>query len=300
MISEVKKICFIGAGTQGCLNSLICSSFGYNSVLFDISEKMLNQVTRRQQYIGAGFIKQGYFDFKTFEKTFSRIKIESDIEKAVESSDLVSESVHERVKLKRKVHRQLDDICPVKTILTTNTSSLLLSDIESAVQRGDKFAALHFNGLKPLIDIVGGPRTSIETIDILERFVESLKSRPMVLKKEKGGYLSNSMIISYVKTALLLVINHYAEMEDVDRSWMITHNASFGPFGQMDGIGLNVTLDVFEEEAAKNLENSGDTKKVVNYIRPYVERGELGVKTGKGFYTYPNPSFQNPDFLMGG
>lgn len=293
-----QKICFVGAGTQGCMNSLICSAKGYRSVLYDISKKMLDQAPKRHQQMGVHLVKQGYFDQKTFEDALTRISRISELELAVESVDLLSESVNENLELKRKVHAQLDELCPAKVILTTNTSSLLASEIESALIHGERFAALHFNGISPFIDIVGGPRTSAETIQILKSFTRSLNRRPVVLKKEKDGYLSNSMFTAFLVAALMLVIDGYAELEDVDRTWMMSQNTPYGPFSQMDFVGLNVVLDVIYEQTRKKRIDSAQFEKISAFLKPYIERGELGVKTGKGFYTYPGPAFRKPGFLF--
>lgn len=298
MIDNIQKICFVGAGTQGCINSLICSAKGYRSVLFDISEKMLAQVPERQQHMGRHLIKQGYFDQNTFEDALTRISRVSTLELAVKSVDLISESVHENLELKRKVHAQLDKLCPADVLLTTNTSSLLASEIESAVTQGDRFAAMHFNGISPFIDIVGGPRTSTETIQILKLFTRSLNRRPIILKKEKDGYLSNSMFTAFLVAALMLAIDGYAELEDVDRTWMMSQNTPYGPFSQMDFVGLNVVLDVLSEQTRKSRIRPDQFEKISAFLQPYIERGELGVKTGKGFYSYPGPAFRKPGFLM--
>ncbi|MBT3227198.1 MAG: hypothetical protein HN580_20780 [Deltaproteobacteria bacterium] len=298
MIPEIQKICFVGAGTQGCINSLICSAHGYKSVLYDISEETLNQASMRQQAMGATMIKQGYFDLNTFEQALSRISITSDLEMAVESADLLNESVNENLELKRRVHTQFDGICPPKTLLTTNTSSLLVSELEGAVKRGEHFAALHFNGMIPFVDLVGGSRTSAETLQTLSAFIRSLAMRPMLLKKEKDGYLGNSMFISFLTTGLMLVIDGHADLEDVDRTWMMVQNTPSGPFGQMDIVGLNVVRDIIEEQAHKSRISDAQFDKIAAFLRPFIERGELGAKTGSGFYQYPRPAYKNPRFLM--
>jgi len=298
MINKIRKICFVGAGTQGCINSLMCSAHGYSSVLYDISQKMLDQVSLRQQHMGTHMIKLGYFTKPTFDEALTRISLCPELERAVASADLLSESVNEKLELKRTIHAQLDALCPPEVLLTTNTSSLLVSEIESELKYGGRFAAMHFNGISPFIDIVGGPRTSAETIQILTAFARSLKTRPVILKKEKDGYLSNSMFIPFLTAALLLVIDGHADLEDVDRTWMMAQDTPYGPFSQMDFVGLNVVLDVIREQARRSRIDAVQFDKISRFLEPFIERGDLGVKTGQGFYQYPNPAFRKPGFLM--
>ncbi|MCJ7634541.1 3-hydroxyacyl-CoA dehydrogenase NAD-binding domain-containing protein [Candidatus Bathyarchaeota archaeon] len=148
----------------------------------------------------------------------SRVVFTSDANLAAENADLLSESVPEVLELKRMVHTQFDKFCPPKTIMTTNTSSLLVSEIEDVVHRGDKFTALHFSRVGSVVDIMSGPRTSPETVEILKRFALSLGETPIMLKKETDRYLCNAMTIALCQSALSLVMGGYADMEDVDRA----------------------------------------------------------------------------------
>ena len=297
MIPEIQKICFIGAGTQGCLNALICSVYGYQSTIYDISEETLKLVPMRQQAIGATMIKQGYVEKTAFDRAISRIDTTADLGQAVSGADLVSESVNEKLALKRKVHAELDEVCPAETILTSNTSSLLVSELESAVNRGDRFAALHFNGTFPFIDLVGGSLTSEAILQTLARFIRSLEMRPMRLLKEKDGYLGNSLFISFLTTALQLVIDGHAGLEDVDRTWMMIQGSVSGPFGQMDIVGLDVVLDIIEEQTRRSRISEGQFEAISAFLKPFIESSNLGVKTGSGFYQYPRPVYRNPGFL---
>jgi len=224
-----------------------------------------------------------------------------DPEEAAESADFLSESVPEILEIKREIHRKFDALLPGHAIMTTNTSSLLVSQIEDVVTRGDKFGALHFHQGSQLVDVVGGPRTSPETVDTIKRFATSIGMIPVVLKKEKDGYLHNTMLIAWYRSALSLAAHGYASIEDIDRSWMIVHRTNSGPFGSMDGVGLNVALNVLEAQAAQagQTATSEEFKALADFIRSYVEKGYLGTKTGRGFYTYPNPVWQDPGFLTG-
>lgn len=294
---EVRKVCFIGAGTQGCLNSLICSVHGFESLLYDISPEVLDQVSNRQQAIASNLAKQGYAERSALEQALSEITVIPELSQAVAEADLVHESVTENLELKRTVHKELDALCPPETVLTTNTSSLLVSELETAVARGDRFAALHFNGTFPFIDLVGGPRTSPQTLALLTGFIKALKMRPMLLNKEKDGYLGNTMLISFLISALLLVIDGHADLTDVDRSWMMIQGTTNGPFGQMDIVGLNVVRDIIDEQARRARISPEDHQKITAYLRQFIARGDLGVKTGRGFYDYPRPAYRHPQFL---
>jgi len=295
-IEEIKTVCFIGAGTMGCSNALVAATCGYQVELYDISEENLKQVEQRFKEFAPFLVGAGYCTPAALRPAFQRISVGSDLEKATKNADLVSESVYENRELKRKIHQKLDEVCPAGTILTTNTSSLVVSEIEDAVQRGDRFAAMHFYMGSRLVDIVAGPRTTPETIDILNRYVESLKLVPMVLKKENPGYVMNALLASVLMTAGALVVEGFATVEDVDRVYMHQLNAPMGPFGIMDMIGLDL-ISSQTDHAAKNIEWQEQQAKIAAYFQSFVERGHLGMKTGKGFYTYPAPAYQQAEFL---
>jgi 3-hydroxybutyryl-CoA dehydrogenase len=295
-IEEIKKVCFIGAGTMGCFNSLWTSIFGYPCVVYDISAEALERAPARQRELGALVVAQGKLTQELLDVGLSRVTYTTNISEAVQGADLVSESVPEKLSLKRETHRQLDEICAPETILTTNTSYLLVSEIEDVVKRGDRFAALHFHLGAPLLDIVGGPRTSSKTIDALKRFAASIMQTAVTAKKEKDGYLFNSIIFSMFKTALNLVADGYADFMDVDRAYMAALSQFAGPFGSMDYVGLDIILHTIESQGLRR--DPEGCEKAATVIRPLVESGNLGYKTGKGFYTYPNPAFQQPDFLF--
>jgi 3-hydroxyacyl-CoA dehydrogenase len=295
-INEIKTVCFVGAGTMGCVNSLVAAISGYQTVLYDVAEVNLNRVPERHAEIAAFLVDSGYCTREMVSEAVKRVRPIPDLGEATANADLVSESVFERLDLKREVHQKLDELCPPRTILTTNTSALLVSDIEDAVKRGDKFAALHSHLGSLVIDIVGGPRTKPAIIDILKRYVLSLGGTPLVLKKEHPGYVLNAMIGPLVTMAMILVIADQASIEEVDRAWMAYRKASMGPFGMMDLFGLNVVYDGWHQP--KSDPNTELLKPlIVPFLTPFIEKGDLGIKTGKGFYTYPDPAYQQSDFL---
>jgi 3-hydroxybutyryl-CoA dehydrogenase len=106
------------------------------------------------------------------------------------------------------------------------------------------------------------------------------------------------MVNSILAVALSLVIDGHADLEDVDRSWMLTHNPEIGPFGMIDEKGLDVLHNELEESAKENPLLEEPLKPIFAFLQNFIEKGELGVKTGKGFYTYPDPEFKKPEFLL--
>jgi enoyl-CoA hydratase / 3-hydroxyacyl-CoA dehydrogenase len=295
-ISEIKKVCFVGAGTMGCYNSLLAGMAGYETVVYDISEEALEGVTTGQEQLGDFLAAMGIFDQQRIIKGRRQVRLEADPREAVKNADLLSESVFEKLDLKRQIHAQFDELCPPGTILTTNTSTYMASEIEDVVKRGDRFAAMHFHLGTRLVDVVAGPRTSAETMDTITRFVSSLTCVPFTAAKENRGYVFNNLSTGLNCAATGLVAGYHEGFEDIDRAWVTLHNAFIGPFAIMDLIGLNVYYDGVRDM----LHHEGDDRSfqlMIELLQPYVDRGDLGIKTGKGFYSYPDPAYGKPEFL---
>ena len=295
-IDEIKTVCYVGAGTMGCYNAIAAAISGYSVVLYDVDDTMLEQVPQKHREMAAFLVGGGYCSQEEIPAALERVKVTPDLVEATHDADLVSESVFERLDVKRDIHRRLDEVCPAKTILTTNASILQVSDIEDVVARGDRFAALHSHLGSPLVDIVAGPRTDPAVIEILERYVESISGVPLVLKKEHPGYVLNAMLGSLLRAALALVVTGAASREDVDRAWMKERGAPMGPFGMMDLFGLDLILDTWLHRAGDTVQRAFKPA-VLELLQPMVDSGETGMKAGKGFYDYPEPRYQQTGFI---
>jgi enoyl-CoA hydratase/3-hydroxyacyl-CoA dehydrogenase len=293
-IEEIDTVCFIGAGTMGCFNSLMAAVAGYKAVVYDRSEDALEQMAVAQQELADFLVATGFFTGAEIPEALRRITVSSDLHKAVANADLVSESVSERLDVKRQVHKLLDEVCRPDTLITTNTSSLKVSDIEDVLVRGGRFAALHSHLSSRLIDIVGGPRTAPATIELLKRYVLSIDGVPLLLKKENPGYVLNALLGPLLTMAMILVIEGISSKEDVDRAWMLNRKVAIGPFGLMDFFGLNIIADSWQDPrpGAEELKD-----KILGFLGPYIERNALGAKTGEGFYSYPDQGYSQEGFL---
>jgi 3-hydroxybutyryl-CoA dehydrogenase len=303
-IEEIKKVLFVGAGTMGCYNSLVSALAGYDVVLYDTSQDALDTAIERQKVWIPRLVELNQIDEETIEAAIEAITRTTDLVEATRDADLLSESVFEQTELKREVHAELEGLLPAHTIMTTNTSTLLVSDIEDAVQRGDKFAAMHYHQGTPLVDLVGGSRTSDRTIDILKRFTLSQGQVYVEMKKERSGYIHNALFGGLLGSGMFLAALGLGSVEDIDRTWMISQGpeaGSFGmgPFGMLDLVGLNVVRDASRASMEREDRDEVMFTQIMGLIEPMIERGDLGMKTGRGFYSYPDPAFSQPEFTVG-
>jgi len=166
-----------------------------------------------------------------------------------------------------------------------------------ATGRPEKFAAFHFHDTRVtnIVDIMPHPKTSPETVELIKAFAERIGQIPIMLHKENFGYVFNAMLMDLFKAAQSLAANNVASVEDIDRAWMGVMHTLIGPFGIMDSIGLDTVWKV-TDYWAKVLK---EPQQIANaaFIKPYVDRGDLGVKSGRGFYTYPAPAFAKTGFI---
>lgn len=165
-----------------------------------------------------------------------------------------------------------------------------------ATGRPDRFAAFHFHDVRltNLVDIMSHPGTSEETIRLIEIFAEKIGQNPVTLKKESSGYVFNAMLSALLDSAETLAVNGVSSIEDIDRSWMAVSHMPIGPFGIIDSIGLETVWKVNDFWAVKL--NHAQFRKNADFIKQYLDQGRLGVKSGEGFYTYPEPAFGKRNF----
>ena len=298
-VDDIKNVLIAGSGTMGQQIGFQCALHDCNVVLYDIKKEFLEKAMERINRIAARMLREGRITQEKALAAISRIKISVDMEETAKDADLVSESVPEDPELKGKVFGQLNALCPARTIFTTNTSTLLPSMIAQATGRPEKFLAYHFHDIRMtnVVDVMPHPGTSPEVVQLVKEFAEKTGLAPIVLHKESMGYVFNYMFAGLFDNALTLASNDIAAVEDIDRVWMGIMRMLIGPFGLMDSVGLDTVWHVTNFWAKQ----TGDPVKIKNteFVKKYVDRGDLGQKTRKGFYTYPNPTFTAPDFLKG-
>lgn len=298
-VEDIKNVLIVGSGTMGQQIGFQCALYNCNVVLYDIKKEMLDKAMERMKRIASRMTREGRITPEEADAAMSRIRTTDDMADAARDADIVSESVPEDPKLKGKVFGQLNTLCPERTIFTTNTSTLLPSLFAQETGRPEKFLAYHFHDIRMtnVVDVMPHPGTSAEYVTLVKEFAEKTGLAPIVLHQESTGYVFNYMFTGLFESALTLASNDVASVEDIDRVWMGIMRTMIGPFGLMDGVGLDTVWHVNNYWAQK----TQDMQKIKNtdFVKKYVDRGELGQKTRKGFYTYPNPAFASPDFLKG-
>lgn len=297
-VDEIRKILVVGVGKMGQMIALQCARCGYEVVAYDAFPKSLENARVQIPALAADLVAQQKMTPQDAEAAMSRIHYTSHPEDGADA-DLLSESVLEDVDLKTKVFGQFHQICQPKTVFTTNTSTLVPSMWAEATGRPAQFAALHFLDAfyAPLVDIMPHPGTSPEIVDLLAAFAKRIKQVPLILKKEYSGYVSNAIFGAMNGMAMEIALKQkIASVQDVDRAVMIHLGMPIGIFGMLDRIGLDTIWHVMQGNA-KISGDAGVQQFADEFKRDYIDKGWLGQKSGRGFYTYPDPEFLRPEFL---
>ena len=297
-MKEIKRLAVIGAGTMGRQIALQCARYGFPVALYDLAAGVLAEAENWQRGVVEEWVASGALSAVAASRVFDHMRYERQLEEALRDADLAIEAAPERIALKREVFAQLDRLLRADAIIASNSSSIRVSALESATERPERVANLHFYlpvWDSPMVEVGGGSRTLPDVLDALTDFARAIRILPLRVKKESTGFVFNRVWRAVKKEVMRVADSGVAGIEDIDRAWMI----KFGrekppPFAQMDRIGLDVIRDIELRYAAE----SGDPDDLPKpMLTERVERGDLGVKSGRGFYAYPDPAWARPDFL---
>jgi 3-hydroxybutyryl-CoA dehydrogenase len=295
---DIRTVFLIGAGSMGQQIAMQCATHGYDVIVYDVKQEALDAGDSRVREFFDHRVGEGELTRAEADLALARIRYTLDPQEGA-TADLVSESVPEIVELKGKVFAQFNAICPPHTIFTSNTSTLVPSQYAEATGRLGKFLAMHFYQMvwqQRLTDIMPHPGTSPETIEVCTEFARRIGQVPMVLKKEHPEYVMNSFYGVLHLTAAKLYFRGIASFQDIDRAWMLSMGKPSGPFGSLDSVGLDLSWQHIQNKA--NDTGDPEFQAMADWLkREYIDKGYLGVKSGRGFYTYPDPEFAQPDFL---
>ena len=292
-------VCVVGAGYVGTQIGLLCAVRGRSVWMVDVSTEALERASENCEVMLENWLDSQEATPSKRARVRSRLRFTTDLSQGASRADLVIEAVPELLETKRGVFRRLDQLCPHHTVLASNSSSIRISLIEDATHRMDKVLNMHFYApvwQYTMADLMRGMTTSDQTMNQARQFICDIGLTPLLVRNESTGFVFNRVWRAVKRECLHLVDEGVATHEDVDRAWMIFTGMSNGPFGGMDSVGLDVVRDI---EMVYYRESGHESDAPPKLLTDMVERGELGVKTGKGFYTYPDPAYQDPSWLKG-
>jgi len=297
-IEDVHRVAIVGAGTMGQQIGFQCAGHGYDVVLYDVDASALEAAERRIDSYGQGLETSGAITSDLRASARARIELTTDIPTAASDADLLSEAVPEDPDLKGRVLAEFNAACPARTIFMTNTSTLVPSQFAKASGRGDRLLALHFHlpvWINNLVDVMPHPGTASQVTRLVVAFARRIGQVPIELRREHNGYVFNSMYSALNTAAITLAQQGVASIEDIDRSWMHVTKAPVGPLGALDAVGLDTVWTITDYWAGQ----LDDPQLHANaaFLKEYVDRGDVGVKSGRGFYTYPDPAYARPGFI---
>ena len=222
------------------------------------------------------------------QQAFDSIAFTTDYEVAATDADLVIEAIAEDPQQKKSFYTKLAQYLPERTILVTNSSTLLPSQLAGATGRPGKFLALHFANRiwrNNTAEVMGHPGTSKEAYDQVVQFASDLGMVPLQLHKEQPGYILNSMLVPFLNAAEALYATGVADPETIDKTWMLGTGAPMGPFRILDIVGLTTAYNIVVLDPRTKDPDSVPAK-IAAVLKERIDAGKTGVDAGEGFYSY--------------
>ena len=242
---------------------------------------------------------RGISEFDSFNKdeclnrvnnAYSNIKLELDLKKAVSDADLVIESMAENQDEKIAFYKKMAPLLPEKTLVVTNSSTLLPSKFAKFTGRPEKFLSFHFaNSIwkNNMTEVMAQKYTKKENFDLICKFAKEMRMIPLPVLKEKSGYLLNSMLVPLLFSAMDLYVNGISDPESIDKAWLLGTGAPKGPFQILDTVGLKTAHDiVMMYVKIPSFLAPYNFKGIEKMLKKYIDEGKLGISTGEGFYKY--------------
>ncbi|MBN9629522.1 MAG: 3-hydroxyacyl-CoA dehydrogenase [Actinobacteria bacterium] len=283
-MNDITTVTVLGTGVLGSQIAYQTAFHGLSVTAYDISEEALTAARQRFAGLAALYEKEvaGAAD-GTAQAALATIRYSSDLGDAVADADLVIEAVPENLDLKRDIYTRLGELAPAKTIFATNSSTLLPSDLVGYTGRPQKFLALHFANhvwVNNTAEVMGTTQTDPAVYQAVVDFATAIGMVPIELKKEKAGYVLNSLLVPLLDAAAELLVDGIADPETIDKTWRIGTGSPKGPFEIFDIVGLNTAYNISSVSGPKQQEFAAYLKK------NYLDQGKLGIATGEGFYRY--------------
>ncbi len=282
---SIKTLTVLGTGVLGSQIAFQAAFHGFPVTAYDVDEDALAKARDRFTRLAGIYGEQvaGASEGKT-EAALANLRLTADLGDAVVDADLVIEAVPELLELKRDVYRKLAELAPARAIFATNSSTLLPSDLKDFTGRPDRFLALHYaNNIwaQNIAEVMGTAETDPAVYAAVVDFARNSGLEPTEIKKEKAGYVLNSLLVPLLNAAAGLLLQGVADPHTIDKTWRIATGAPSGPFQIYDVVGLPTAYNI-----ASASPDAG-SQAFAQYLKEhYIDQGKLGVASGEGFYKY--------------
>jgi 3-hydroxyacyl-CoA dehydrogenase len=283
---HIQKVTVLGTGVLGSQIAFQAAFHGFDVTAYDLSDEILETAITRFGRLAETY-KSDRFVNATDDQSaaaLAHLRLTADLADAVSDADLVIEAVPESLAIKRDTYTKLAGLAPAKTIFATNSSTLLPSDLKDFTGRPDRFLALHYANQVWRYntgEIMGTPETDADVYAAVVDFATRSGLVPVELKKEKAGYVVNSLLIPLLSAATGLLLGGFADIETIDTTWRTATGSPAGPFQIYDAIGLTTAFNVASASP------DPQSQAWATYLKEnYIDKGKLGISTGEGFYSY--------------
>ena len=281
----IERITILGAGTMGHGIAQVCSMAGYTTVLYDISQEAIDTGLKKvEQNLQKG-IDRGKVSVETKASALSKLSGNSVLKQAVQQANLIIEAVPEKLELKRSLFQQVDSYTASDTIMGSNTSSISIAKIATALTEPSKMIGLHFFNpvhIMKLLEIVVHSGTGQDVIDACQDFSNRI-GKESILVQNIPGFATSRLGVALGMEAIRMLQDGVASAEDIDKAMVLGYKHPVGPLKLTDMVGLDVRLAI-GEYLAKELNNPAFDPPEL--LRQKVAAGHVGKKVGQGFYSW--------------
>jgi enoyl-CoA hydratase/3-hydroxyacyl-CoA dehydrogenase len=292
-LEDIKNVTVLGAGLMGHGIAQLFAVAGYNVVIRDIKQEFLDKgVANIKGNLTKYFVEKNKMTQDAMNAALGRITTNLDLKAAVKKADFVLEAIPEELKLKVDTFKEVDAAAPKQAILATNTSALPVTQMANATKRPAQVLGMHFFSppqTMRLVEVIYQPKTSKETAEVTFQLAKKLGKDPIYCMKDIPGFLANRVMNPPGNFMAWLVSEKIFTPAEIDSASVFKMGSKMGNFGLMDYVGIDVGYHV-----QKFFEEKEPPYKVAPVLEELMKKKELGVKTGKGFYTYPDKTWRVP------
>jgi 3-hydroxybutyryl-CoA dehydrogenase len=285
-MTQIKRVAVVGAGTMGSQIALQTAYSGlYEVMLVDSDKAQLDRATEQNRKLAARAVEKGRLSQEQADSVLRRIEPSLSLGEAASSADLAIEAIYENLDAKLKVFEELGRAAPANAIIVSNSSTIAISRLAASSGRPERCCNTHFFHpvtVMQLCEVVRGPQTSDETIAAALEFVRSIDRVPVLVQREVHGFIVNRILFAAAEEAMRLLEGGYASAEDIDTAVKKGLNWPMGPFELLDFSGLDIFYGALEDR-----HRLGEGPPAPRVLAEKIEKGDLGRKTGRGFFEYP-------------